>query len=329
MPPRSTKRKSKKQGKSKTTSRKSSKALHSVVINTSNDMHKYYRSAKKHDMLVVLVKAEWCGHCKTYMANVWKKLEAIQRSLQRKKVGMVQMDEQALPSSPLKSAKINGYPSLLLIGKDGKPAEFADEQTGEPTNALPNANSLPMMESIVSGATPEEVSASGPGAAPVAAAISGATSGATSGAASGAKASIVALEDSPPLTEEAENSKNNSSAILLDSLNSPNASGAEDGEDASDTGVSVSSPPTPDSEDLSTTAVSNTSTVLPPTAEDDLLDTYSGATASGSEDSSQLGGSLYMSMVEAAKTTAPAVALLAAGTMLSKRGKRSTKKLRR
>jgi len=324
MPPRSTKRKSKKQGKSKNASRKSSKALHSVVINTSNDMHKYYRSAKKHDMLVVLVKAEWSGHCKTYMANVWKKLEAIQRSLQRKKVGMVQMDEQALPSSPLKSAKINGYPSLLLIGKDGKPAEFADEQTGEPTNALPNANSLPMMESIVSGATPEEVSASGPGAAPVAAAISGAASGATSGA-----TSIVALEDSPPLTEEAENSKNNSSAILLDSLNSPNASGAEDGEDASDTGVSVSSPPTPDSEDLSTTAVPNASTVLPPTAEDDLLDTYSGATASGSEDSSQLGGSLYMSLVEAAKTTAPAVALLAAGTMLSKRGKRSTKKLRR
>jgi thiol-disulfide isomerase/thioredoxin len=314
MPPRSTKRKSKKQSKGKSASRKSSKALHSVVINTSNDMHKYYRSAKKHDMLVVLVKAEWCGHCKTYMANVWKKLEAIQRSLQRKKVGMVQMDEQALPSSPLKSAKINGYPSLLLIGKDGKPAEFEDEQTGEPTNAVPNANSLPMMQSIVSGATPEEVSASGPAAAPVAAAISS------------TNASSAAVEDSPPLTEEAENSKNNSSAILLDSLNSPIASGAVEEEDA---GVSVSSPPTPDSEDLSTTAVSNASTVLPPTAEDDLLDTYSGATASGSENSSQLGGSLYMSLVEAAKTAAPAAALLAAGTVLSKRGKRSTKKLRR
>ena len=159
MSPRSTHKKSKAGSKSKSRSktRSKSKQLHSVVINTSKDMHKYYKSAKKHSMLVVIVKADWCGHCHNYLANIWKKLEAIQRKLPSKKVGLVQMDEKALPSSPLKSSKINGYPSLLLIGKDGKPAEFKDEQTGEPTNAMPNANSLPMMESIVSGEAPEAV----------------------------------------------------------------------------------------------------------------------------------------------------------------------------
>jgi thiol-disulfide isomerase/thioredoxin len=320
-----------------------------VVINTSKDMHKYYKSAKKHSMLVVIVKADWCGHCHNYLANIWKKLEAIQRKLPSKKVGLVQMDEKALPSSPLKSSKINGYPSLLLIGKDGKPAEFKDEETGEATNAMPNANSLPMMESIVSGDAPEAVEASGPAAAPVAAAISAANEAESesdseseneevSAEASNEVASnavIPEAEDSPPLTVESEENKDNSSAILLDSLSPPVASGANSSEEGEDAGVTVSSPPTLASDTAPISDSGNASTTLPPTAEDDLLDTYSGPASSGAQNSSQLGGSLYAALLEAAKGAAPAAGLLAAGTLLSRRqrrrgkGKRSTKKLRR
>jgi thiol-disulfide isomerase/thioredoxin len=316
-----------------------------VVINTSKDMHKYYKSAKKHSMLVVIVKADWCGHCHRYLADIWKKLEAIQRKLPSKKVGLVQMDEKALPSSPLKSSKINGYPSLLLIGKDGKPAEFNDEQTGEPTNAMPNANSLAMMESIVSGAAPEAVGASGPAAAPVAAAISAANgeseeesdseSESDSGEVTDVSAKKVATgaEDSPPLTAESEENKDNSSAILLDSLSQPIASGANGSEDDEDAGLTVSSPPTLASNTAPISDSENASTTLPPVPEDDLLDSYSGPSSSGAQNSSQLGGSLYTALLEAAKTAAPAAGLLAAGTVLSRRqrkkGKRSTKKLRR
>jgi hypothetical protein len=52
-------------------------------------------------------------------------------------------------NTSLKDAKIKGYPSVLVVGKDGKPAVFkgaAGEE--EPTNAMPNAD-LETLEKIV------------------------------------------------------------------------------------------------------------------------------------------------------------------------------------
>jgi thiol-disulfide isomerase/thioredoxin len=245
MPSRKAKRSSRQTRRSK-----------SISIESEKDMHKLEKALKRMPMVLVLVHADWCGPCQRYKKEVWSKLEASPK----KNVGLVKLNEKVFPSSPLKDSKISGYPSILLIGKDGKPAEFKDESTGEPTNAMPNASDLTMMQGVLKGNSPLNASSATPEAS----------------------------EASSEASEASSAEDKNSSAILLDS-ESP---------------VSV----------------------LPPDASSDLLDSQnmseiSGAPAISSPatpatppgtDSSQLGGSLYMSLLDAAKLTAPAALLTAA-----------------
>ena len=95
-------------------------------------------------IVVVLVYADWCPHCHTYKDEIWKHLI----SASKRKVGLASIQAEQLKHTPLANAKLKGYPSVLLIGKDGKPAEFEGED-GNPTNALPNARNREMMEKMV------------------------------------------------------------------------------------------------------------------------------------------------------------------------------------
>jgi hypothetical protein len=46
--------------------------------------------------------------------------------------------------------KVDGYPMNTLVGKDMTPATLTDEETGEPTNALPNTRDMASMSKLVS-----------------------------------------------------------------------------------------------------------------------------------------------------------------------------------
>jgi hypothetical protein len=111
-------------------------------VRSAADMNLLKDTLAAHPLTLVLVYADWCGHCTTYKADTWKNIG----SLPNRTVGMAQLNADALDASPLSNAKISGYPSVLLVGKDGKPAEF--EEDGEPTNAMPNSRDLDAMTKI-------------------------------------------------------------------------------------------------------------------------------------------------------------------------------------
>jgi thiol-disulfide isomerase/thioredoxin len=289
-------------------------------------MHKLESMMKKMNLTVVLVYADWCGHCHTYKDTVWKHLEG----MPNKKVGLAKLNEKALADSPLSSAKINGYPSVLVVGKDGKPAEFKDESTGEATNAMPNARDVEMMKGLVTGAN---ASSKMPNVSQYPKTIYIGKESNVS------KKAEEAVELSDELNVESKSLLNEPSAneditpadepemVEPGNMNAYNpVSGPTDAGNASGANVNMNN--TNPTENASAILVNSespvSSKVLPPSASDDLLDTNASVTAvSGPENSSQLGGSLYMALLESAKATAPAAILTAAAAMKSRRSRRA------
>lgn len=302
-------------------------------------MHQLESMLKKMNLTVVLVYADWCGHCHTYKDTVWKQLEG----LSNKKVGLAKLNEKALPHSPLSSAKINGYPSILVVGQDGKPAEFKDESTGEPTNALPNARDTEMMKGLVTGAS----SSKAPDVSSYPKTIYiGNESNVTKKAEEQEPEEVDAMVDPSELavesksllnapaeetaTEEMNDAMNNAATTNNAENNAANNAENNAANNATNNAANNAentTDATPE-ENASAILVNSespvSSKVLPPSASDDLLDTNSSVAAvSGPENSSQLGGSLYMALLESAKVTAPAAILTAAAVMKSRRSRRA------
>lgn len=84
---------------------------------------------------IILVYADWCGACTRFKENTWNDIVTMPPN--QRTVNIAAVREDMLPLTSISDAKIDGYPSLLLVGKDKKPAEFISE-SGQATNALPN-----------------------------------------------------------------------------------------------------------------------------------------------------------------------------------------------
>ena len=115
-----------------------------VDVRSTKDVRGLEQIIKSGPITIVLIYADWCGHCTRFKEDVWSKL--LQKS---HNASLASIHHDQLEKTILKDAKIKGYPSVLVVGKDGKPAVFkgpAGEE--EPTNAMPNAN-LETLEKIV------------------------------------------------------------------------------------------------------------------------------------------------------------------------------------
>jgi thiol-disulfide isomerase/thioredoxin len=270
-----------------------------VDVRGSGDIAKLMALLKKNKIVVVLIYADWCGHCKVFKKEVWEPLSAVPN----RKVPIAAINEAALKKTPFANAKIDGYPSVTVAGQDGRLAEFQGE-AGEPTNALPNARDLNAMRRMVT-TDPEEVAnnmgASGPAAAP--------------------EQAEVDVAPSPPSLEEDEEPRSvQPTPAAEENLNAA-------GEAAVNTLYNESLPPANNGANTSLSKV----VTNPPDVEDDLateaapLDSLgltlqpSGPTAPAV---SQEGGSLYYALLQAAREVAPAAALAGAAVYLDKRGSR-------
>lgn len=102
-----------------------------------------------HPITIILVHADWCGHCQTFKKNVWNKLQ----ELPNKKNGLAAIHHDQLEGTEFADAKIRGYPSVIVVGKK-KMAEFEDEDG--PTNAIPSeeANNYEKMKDLVTNGEP-------------------------------------------------------------------------------------------------------------------------------------------------------------------------------
>ena len=115
-----------------------------VDVRSRRDVAGLENIIKGGPITIVLIYADWCGHCTRFKENVWSKL--LENSHNAK---LASIHHDQLENTSLKDAKIKGYPSVLVVGKDGKPAVFKGPAGEEdPTNAMPNAD-LETLEKIV------------------------------------------------------------------------------------------------------------------------------------------------------------------------------------
>lgn len=131
---------------------KQKKPVDVLDVRSPSDVPAFEKMIQGGPITIVLVYADWCGHCVNYKKNVWKNLTA----MGNRKVNLASVHYDQLTNTSQKEAKIEGYPSVLIVGNDKKPAEFKKED-GQRTNALPNANDLEAMKTLVSADAKEIV----------------------------------------------------------------------------------------------------------------------------------------------------------------------------
>ena len=99
-------------------------------------------------LTLVLVYADWCGHCQRFKKDTWNDLTA----MSNRKMNIAAVRDDMLSKTSLANSKIKGYPSLMLVGTDKRPAEFSEE--GEVTNAMPS-NEKKNLQSLLQTPLPE------------------------------------------------------------------------------------------------------------------------------------------------------------------------------
>jgi len=88
-------------------------------------------------LTLVYVNAKWCGACHRFSKEVWSPLT----KLKNKGLNLASVDSEYIGKTSLANVPRKFFPTLMLVGRDKKPAEFKDEN-GEPTNAMPRKESL-------------------------------------------------------------------------------------------------------------------------------------------------------------------------------------------
>lgn len=112
-------------------------------VRSSSDIPAFESMLQNGPMAVVLVYADWCGHCDKYTKNVWNPL----KSIKNKTMNMASVHYDQLENTSLSNAKLEGYPSVLVVGKDKIPATFNSESGN--TNAMPTSNDVSTMKRLV------------------------------------------------------------------------------------------------------------------------------------------------------------------------------------
>jgi hypothetical protein len=91
----------------------------------------------KGPLTLIFVKKETCGPCHRFNDEVWQPLT----KLKNKSVNLATVDSEVFRNTSLANTPPKFYPTLMLVGKDKKPATFEDEE-GMPTNAMPRNSTL-------------------------------------------------------------------------------------------------------------------------------------------------------------------------------------------
>ncbi len=97
-------------------------------------------------LTLVLVYADWCGHCQRFKPMMSKLENESGRSIQTARIR-----DDVFPQSSLSGEKLSGYPSLMLVDKNGKSTMFKNAE-GEATNTIPEYTDLNKMMTIVRNA---------------------------------------------------------------------------------------------------------------------------------------------------------------------------------
>jgi thiol-disulfide isomerase/thioredoxin len=117
--------------------RKNRKGAHVIDVRSDGAVKLFEKALVKGPLTLVYVNAKWCGACHRFNDEVWSSLT----KLKNKSVNLASVDSEFIGKTSLSKVPRKFYPTLLLVGKDGKPATFKDEE-GQPTNAMPRNSTL-------------------------------------------------------------------------------------------------------------------------------------------------------------------------------------------
>jgi thiol-disulfide isomerase/thioredoxin len=114
-----------------------------IDIKEDSQLRELEKRIKEGPLTLVLVYADWCGHCQKFKPTM-EQLENIpERSIQTARIR-----DDMFPKSPISSAKIEGYPTLMLVDKSGNVESFKTED-GQVTNAIPDHTNVQKMTALV------------------------------------------------------------------------------------------------------------------------------------------------------------------------------------
>lgn len=111
-----------------------------IDVRSPSDIPKFENLISKGPMAVVLVYADWCGHCMNFKKNVWNDQTLSKPS----KLNAAAVHYNMVENTSMKNAKVEGYPSMFLVGKDKKPEPIKTPSNSEELvnmlNTAPSAN---------------------------------------------------------------------------------------------------------------------------------------------------------------------------------------------
>lgn len=113
------------------------KGSHVIDVRSDGAVKLFEKALVKGPLTLVYVNAKWCGACHRFNDEVWSSLT----KLKNKSVNLASVDSDFIGKTSLAKVPRKFYPTLMLVGKDGKPATFKDEE-GQPTNAMPRNSTL-------------------------------------------------------------------------------------------------------------------------------------------------------------------------------------------
>lgn len=106
-------------------------------VRSKNMIAKFENLLGKGPLTLVLIYADWCGACHRFRDEVWSPLTQLKDATMNR----VAIREDMIGKTSLANVERKFYPTLLLVGKDKKPATFVDEN-GASTPAMPRKPTL-------------------------------------------------------------------------------------------------------------------------------------------------------------------------------------------
>ena len=116
-----------------------------VDVRSAADIAALNDILNKNKVVMVLVYADYCGHCHTYKDDIWNGLA----SDPNRKNGMASIHYDQLEHTPFASTKVSGYPTVLMVGEDKVPMKFKNEQTGQEEVDYPESRNKEKMSEIL------------------------------------------------------------------------------------------------------------------------------------------------------------------------------------
>lgn len=316
-------RKNKKSNIRKTSRRRTSrsavagKILPPLDIRSAKQFGEFEKRLKKGPLTIVMVYADWCGHCHTMMPHFDAAAKSPTRSIQAVKLNEnVLNDANSYMTKNMGTAaqpiSVEGYPSIMLIDNKGK--KVTDIETVRDTDTMKEVMSQSGKLAVEAGLANESGMAATINASKAASMNADVNEGAIVSLPK-INSSKTPLKPNNSMKKEEVPSENEEVVNNEDELNALNSFNAfkeesEKSYNKKPRGVTSSAE----------AMTSLTAPIVPPSVSGDVI-TYG---AQGK----QMGGSLYGSVAQTAYKLAPAAVLFSIASATMKKRRRVTKKVK-